>query len=276
MRVEQKTTPFELEDESAETGMIDPETVWSYSRLTSFGDCKYRWFLQYVLKQKRGEPQFFATFGTYIHEILEQYLSGKLQKEDLEVYYLDNYDERVKGDAPTEKIASNFFSSGLDYLKNVDFPFQNIVEVEKEVHFCVGNYPFVGYIDVLAMKGKQYHIVDHKSHGLRHRSGRKFQTSYDKELDQYLRQQYLYSIPIHDEFGRYPKTLNFNCYRHGRFISEPFDYDKLEETKRWALNRIKEIKCEEEWDANPDAFVCNFICDMRENCQYRARYRKGR
>lgn len=232
--------------------------------------------MQYILKKKRGEPQFFATFGTYIHEILEMYLSGKLEKDDLEVYFLDNYDERVKGEAPSEKIAENFFNKALEYLKTIDFPLKNIVETEKEVHFKVGEYPFVGYIDVLAMKGKQYHIVDHKSHGLRYRSGRKFQTSYDKELDQYLRQQYLYSIPIHDEFGRYPKTLNFNCYRHGRFITEPFDFEKLEETKKWALRRIREIRSEQEWEAHPDAFMCNYICDMRDSCPYRAQFKRRR
>lgn len=238
--------------------------------MTSFSDCKYRWFLQYILKKERSGPQFFASFGTYMHEILEMYLSGQLQKDELEVYFLDNYDERVKGEPPTERIGENFFNSALEYLRTVDFPFTDIIETEKEVHFKVGGYPFVGYIDVLAKKGKRYHIIDHKSHGLKNRSGRRFQTTYDKELDQYLRQQYLYSIPIHDEFGQYPKTLNFNCYRHGRFISEPFDYDRLEETTKWAVNQIELIKREQTWEANPDKFKCNYICDMRDSCPYRA------
>jgi len=268
-----RKTPFDTAVSEELNGVVDPETVWSYSRLTSFDDCKYRWFLQYVLKKKRGEPQFFSTFGTFIHEILEKYLSGKLEKDELVQYFLENYDENVVGEAPTERIANNFFESALSYLKSVDFPFKSIVATEKKVNFKIGDYKFVGYIDVLATKGKRYHIVDHKSHGLRHRSGRRFQTAYDKELDQYLRQQYLYSIPIYDEYGQYPKTLNFNCYRHGRFISEPFDYTRLEETKDWAVAQIEKIRREHDWDANPDAFKCNYICDMRDHCPYRAQYK---
>lgn len=254
---------------------IIEDMVWSYSRLTSFEDCPYRWYLQYILRKPRGEPQFFATYGTFMHSVMEQYLSGKLSREELVPYFLENYDEQVSGTAPSKKIRDNFFTSALTYLQNFNFPYKDNIAVEKRVSFQIDGYQFIGFIDVLSETGKQLHITDHKSHGLLPRSGRKFPTKYDRELDDYLRQQYLYSIPVKDEYGRYPKTLNFNCYRHGRFITEQFDPLKLHEVKQWAVNSIERIKNERDWEPNPDAFKCNFICDMRGQCEHCPAMKRG-
>lgn len=177
--------------------MID-DMVWSYSRLSSFDDCKYGWYLKYIRHQTSDEPKFFATYGTFVHKVLELHLANRLTKEEAVEYYLDNYDAEVQGEAPSAKVARGFFEKSLDYLKNIDFPFplEDIVTTEKKVRFQIDGHDFVGFIDVLAKRGNTLHIIDHKSHGLRNRSGRKFQTEYDKELDRYLKQQYLYAIPI--------------------------------------------------------------------------------
>ena len=134
----------------------------------------------------------------------------------------------------------------------------------------IGPYNFVGFIDVLAEENG-LHIADHKSHGLRFRSNRKFQTEYDKELDRYYRQPYIYSIPIKEEYGKWPATLDFNCYRHGRFIAEAFDEERLGQVKQWALNRIEEIKKERGFEPDPEFFRCTYICDTAESCPFRAK-----
>lgn len=253
---------------------IVDDMLWSYSRLSSFDDCKYGWFLKYIKHVPKGEPHFFATYGTFIHDLLERYLSGKLPKEELVPYFLDHYDEQVQGRGPSEKVEDNFFNNSLAYLKDIDFPFKDIVATEKKVEFEIDGHKFVGYIDVLARENDGYHIIDHKSHGLRPRSGRKIQTEYDKELDQYLRQQYLYAIPTYNEFGEYPQTISFNCYRHNRFITEPFEQERLERTKKWASDKIEEIRNEKGWDPSPDDFFCNFICDSANSCKYRKPYKR--
>lgn len=247
--------------------MID-EMEWSYSRLSSFESCRYGWLLKYVFHRKSKTPHFFSTYGTFLHSILEQYLSGKLARDDLVPYYLEHYDDEVCGEAPSEKVEKGFFNNALAYLEHIDFPFKDIIETEKKVRFEIGGYHFVGYIDVLARQGKSLHIIDHKSHGLRNRSGRKIQTEYDKELDRYLRQQYLYAIPIREEFGKFPKTISFNCYRHGRFITEKFDPYFLANTKKWVMDQISLIKAERNWEASPDKFRCKFICDVADYCKY--------
>lgn len=241
---------------------------WSYSRLSSFDDCKYGWYLKYIKHVNSGQPKFFATYGSFVHKVLELYLSGKLTKDQVVDYYIEHYDDAVKGSAPSEKIETGFFERSLQYLQTIDFPFHNIIATEKQVHFEVDGYKFVGFIDVLAQTGKRLHMVDHKSHGLRNRSGRKFQTQYDKELDRYLRQQYLYSIPIKEQYGKYPATLNFNCYRFNRFITQKFNPDSLNNVKYWAVGQINAIREQREWQPNPDPFRCTYICDSSQHCQF--------
>lgn len=265
------TIPFK---EIVDYSMIIDDMLWSYSRLSSFDDCKYGWFLKYIKHAPKGEPHFFSTYGSFCHDVLEKYLSGELTKDELVPYFLEHYDEKVEGRAPSKKVEENFFNSSLAYLEEIDFPFKDIEATEKKVRFEVGGHPFIGYIDVLAKENGGYHIVDHKSHGLRPRSGRKVQTEYDKELDQYLRQQYLYAIPIYDETGEYPQTISFNCYRHGRFITEQFDPERMEKVRKWAADKIEEIRSEKDWEANPEEFRCTFICDCADSCPYKAEYKR--
>lgn len=65
-------------------------------------------------------------------------------------------------------------------------------------------------------------LVDNKSRDLKPRSNRKRPTAKDTELDDMLRQLYLYSIPVFESFGRYPDWLCFNYFRSGVFIKERF------------------------------------------------------
>ena len=234
------TIPFK---EIVDYSMIIDDMLWSYSRLSSFDDCKYGWFLKYIKHAPKGEPHFFSTYGSFCHDVLEKYLSGELTKDELVPYFLEHYDEKVEGRAPSKKVEENFFNSSLAYLEEIDFPFKDIEATDK-------------------------------SHGLRPRSGRKVQTEYDKELDQYLRQQYLYAIPIYDETGEYPQTISFNCYRHGRFITEQFDPERMEKVRKWAADKIEEIRNEKDWEANPEEFRCTFICDCADNCPYKAEYKR--
>lgn len=251
-------------------GFIVDDMEWSYSRLSSFDDCKYSWYLKYIEALPKDRDCFFATYGGFVHKVLELYLSGELSKDEASVYFLDNYDEQVKGAAPNEKISTNFFNQSLDYIEKLDnFPYKRIVATEKEVHFEIDGRRFVGFIDVLAQdEHGELHIIDHKSHRLRKRSGRKIQTTYDKELDQYLRQQYLYTIPVFEEFGRFPETISFNCYRFNQMITEDFNPEMLDRTKQWAVNQIDRIRNEDEWEASPDAFRCNYLCDHADSCEF--------
>ena len=89
-----------------------------------------------------------------------------------------------------------------------------------------------------------------------------------KELDKYLRQLYVYSKAVYNLCGRYPDYLEFNCFRTGAWITEPFDREKYIETEKWASELIEKITSTDNWYANGDFFFCNNLCDVCGECEY--------
>ena len=242
--------------------------VWSYSRLTSFDDCRYGWYLKYILGLKGAKEKFFSGFGSLIHELLEQYLSGKASPQQLAVQYLTRFSEETKGEVPSQELKMKYFENGLDYIKNLEpFPFK-VLAAEQKADFTVGGKKFVGYIDVFGEDENGILIMDHKSKRLKPRSHRRVPTETDKELDDYLRQMYLYAVWLQQTKGVLPTTLMFNCFRDRRFLKERFDKQKFEEVKAWAAQKTDEISENEEFPPNLEYFRCTYLCDMKDDCEY--------
>lgn len=244
------------------------DMTWSYSRLTSFDDCPYGWFLRYIRMSPKGEQKFFSSFGSFIHELLEQYLKGEKSREQIVTDYLVGFSERAAGEIPDEAMRLRYFENGLQYLKELEpFPFE-IVAAEQKVRFKLGDSKFVGVIDVLGKDGDGMLILDHKSRRLKPRSRRKEPTETDRELDSYLRQLYLYSCWLEQSGQELPKKLMFNCFRDRRLITEKFDPAVFERTKQWAQETAERIAAEEAFPPHPDYFRCTYLCDARDECEY--------
>ncbi len=177
--------------------------VWSYSRLTSFDECPYRWFLSYLYRDEFGRPLkkksgFFAEFGSYIHMIMQMYLDGVLKESDLSTFYVAHFSSNVRSKAPNQKIYHNYFEQGFRYLDNLSFPKRDILGVEQQVSFEFAGRPWTGFIDLISEENGKLIITDHKSRTLKPRSNRASPTKSDLELDSYYRQLYVYSAPVKD------------------------------------------------------------------------------
>lgn len=68
---------------------IIDEMTWSYSRITAYEDCPYRFYLKYIKKIK-GVRHFFSDYGSFMHLIIQKFLTGELKKSELVGYYLTN------------------------------------------------------------------------------------------------------------------------------------------------------------------------------------------
>lgn len=242
------------------------DMTWSYSRIKSYNNCPYMWFLKYLLEYD-GSSNYFSEYGKYMHEILEKYLAKEISKTDLVCYYILNYKNSVSSRAPSLNIQQSNFLKGKAYLENIKFPYEKVLGVEQEINFELEGTPFTGFIDVMA-EDNGVVLIDHKSRNLKNRSTRKKPTKTDLELDEYLKQLYLYSNWVKDEYGVYPIRLEFNCFKNNNYISEPFVLDKLKETNEWAMESIKNIKNEGQWNPNMDYWFCNNLCDMKKHCEY--------
>lgn len=248
---------------------------WSYSKVKTFHSCPYQFLLAYISKEKQKDA-FFANFGSLIHEEMEKYLNGTLSEDALSTDYILHYKDVVKGKAPNPKMAASYFQSGLDYLNDINFPYdrKNVLWVEKRTRFELGDFDFVGVIDCLIDDPDDgLVLLDHKSRRLRQRSPRKKKppTKSDIELDEFQKQLYLYCIPVKEELGRYPDHIAFNCFRNEpkkRLIIDKFDEEKFEEAKEWAINSIKTIIDNEEWSPDLQYWQCNHICSYNDACEY--------
>jgi hypothetical protein len=241
--------------------------TWSYSRIQAFENCPYQFFLSYI-KPEDEQPMFFSDYGNFMHKIIEMHLKKQLPKDSLVLYYLANFRTNIRGQAPNIKIFETYFEQGMRYLANINFPYSAPLGIEERVEFFIGEKPFVGFIDCVAEQDNSLVILDNKSRTLKLRSKKKTPTKTDKELDSYLRQLYIYSIPIKDQFHKYPDRLEFNCFRSGQLISEPFKESALEETKKWALNTIEKITYNENWRPKMEYWKCRYLCGFNHCCEY--------
>lgn len=245
------------------------DMVWSYTRIGAFKDCPYKFFLRYISRIKEDD-RFYSSYGSFMHKLIERYYNGDLSKEDMQMEFLLNFSAEVQGDRPKESIVSKYIQRGSEYLRGFEpFPYK-MVEVEKKVEFEVGGYKFLGFIDYLGVdENGDYVVIDNKSRDLKPRSKRANPTQKDIELDEMLRQLYLYSIAVKQEYGKYPTKLCFNCFKAGVFIEEPFEEEKLEEAVNWVVETIESIKETEDFYPVLDFFGCKYICGVSHECLYR-------
>ena len=244
------------------------DMIWSYSRIECFNDCPYRFFLKYIAK---CEPQakFYSSYGSFMHKLLEGFYKGELTKEEMQIKYLFDFRKEVQGDRPPESTVMKYIKSGSDYLSAFEpFPFR-MLAAEQKIHFNLGGKPFVGIIDYVGERDGGLYIVDNKSRDLKPRSGRAKPTLKDKELDEMLRQLYIYSAAVKQAYGEFPKGLCFNCFRTNTFIEEPFDEAKYDEAVSWALKSTEDIADAEEFYPNIEFFGCGYICEMSGDCLFR-------
>ena len=256
--------------------LIDDMT-WSYSRIETFNDCPYRFFLRYI-KRFKDNDKFYSSYGSFIHKILERYYKGELSKNDMLTTFLLDFKKEVRGIRPKESTVQKYINAGCEYLKSFSpFPFK-MIDVEKKVEFEIGDYEFIGFIDYLGFdeEDDSICIVDNKSRDLKPRSNRAKPTVKDKELDKMPRQLYLYAAGVEQEYGVLPKWLCFNCFKAGVFIKEKFDTQKYEEAKQWAVKSIEKISNTEDFEPNRDFFSCFYICGVSDHCEYDIEAREER
>lgn len=243
------------------------DMVWSYSRVNCFYSCPYQFYLKYIARVSKV-PQFYSSFGSFMHSLLERYYKGELTAEELVSKYTLGYLSEVKGERPRGDTAMKYFNSGLEYFQNFK-PFElETVAVEKRIKFKIGKYPFQGIIDYIGKKSDELYLIDHKSRLLKPRSKRKVPTVKDKELDKMQSQLYLYGFGMKECLGKFPNYISFNCFRNGILIQEPFDMDKAQQAFNQMEQDIEYIINTEDFHPTIDWFFCHNLCDVKDECCY--------
>jgi len=260
-----------------------PEWRWSYSRLRQFDTCKYGWLLKYIFEVPQ-QKLFFSEYGKLMHELIAGTLSGASSWRAAEMEYARRFHGVLQSHGPPGNVKASYFMDGLRYLQGDGANLADLqpLAVEQYVEFEVGGnakaswenaptgriltHPFCGYIDMIARDAAgALSIVDHKSRTLKERGPRR--PASNTLLDEYLRQLYLYAVPVTAQFGC-PDRLTFNCFRSGIMISEPFSQAAFDATIAWALRIIDEILRETDWLPCEENWKCRYLCDVAGECEY--------
>lgn len=256
--------------------------VWSYSRLSSYEQCAYDFYLKYLLKAfdiYLEENNFYAEVGSYMHHILELVLKGELKQEEAIYYFVEHYDDNVFYEVK-ESIMDKSYEACAAYLRELDFEWLKdfeILGVEQKIETVIKDeesgkeYPFTGYIDLAIRKkddGKIY-VIDHKSAAYPLKAdGVSILKRCEHTVESYKRQLYLYSKFIYEKYGEFPEMLMWNHFKDQKIHAIAFNKDEYDNAIKWFLDTIHAIENDEEFAANYEYFFCNNICDFRDSCEY--------
>lgn len=258
-----------------DTDFIIDSMTWSFSRLNSFYNCPYEFYLHYI-ECNPSEDGFFSEYGSLMHKILEKYEKGELSLFELNQYYEDHFDDEIPHDAPPNKfvdIRQSYYEKGIEYLNEIDLMIDDydILGVEMKVEFEISGKKFVGYIDLLVQdkRTKEVIIIDHKSASIKILKNGSVSKKDQEHFLAFKRQLYLYSIPVIAMFGSVSK-LKWNMFRDKSWIEIPWKREEFDEAIQWAKDTLNLIEQECLWLPNPDYYYCHYLCGQRNNaCEYK-------
>lgn len=249
--------------------------LWSFSRVSLLESCLYGGYLKYI-EENEGLPNGWAQFGTTCHETIEKFLLRELDIFSASQYYQEHFIETVTCDFPPNKyvdLKQKTYEEGLEYFNNISFDFDRyeILGVERELKFKVGDYNFHGFADAIYRDRETGELIlrDHKTSSFTYLKAGGISKKDQSHFQAFKRQLYLYSIPLIEEYGKVDK-LSWNMIRDQKDITIPFNEDEYKEAQEWAISNIKKLENEELWlPDTSNKFYCNCLCDMRDICSYR-------
>lgn len=253
---------------------------WSFSKLQCYNRCPYNFYLEYIKRIPKVENGF-AQYGSFCHDLLERYANGELMEFELLQKYKDDFHIYVTEHFPYNKysdIRDTYYDGGYTYFESFEgFNDLKILEVESKTNFNIGKYRFVGIIDLVTKNDDgTIDIIDHKSKDLKTPRKSRWESPEERvktELYEYIRQLYIYSIPIIEKYKKHPKNLIFNCFRKQNWIKTPFDINDYEESKQWALDTIERIYSDEKMNERYEkSYFCENICSARHYCSFTSKY----
>lgn len=253
------------------------QMVWSYSRLSTFEQCRYSFYLKYIVEnddEYLAEGNYWAEVGSFMHEILERVFKGEMCIDDAAEYFVNHYDDYVLYDTKSS-IMEKTYDACLSYLEEEDLSWLDeyeVIGVELEVEFKIEGHPFKGFIDLL-LKHKETGelvVLDHKSaaYPLSSKTGKLLKAN-EKSFISYKKQMYLYCNAVNQLYGRFPKWIVWNHFKAQKFVTIPFDQKEYDQAIAWFVDTIQCIREEKDFPETMDYFYCHNLCEFRNSCEYK-------
>lgn len=238
---------------------------YSFSRLTTWEDCKAAYHLTYNEKKPR-QDSFFGKLGNVCHDIMEKRDNG--EEFDVLQFFQEGFVESSKYPAHMEKQTSGFIQNA--YYKKLYAFFEKIPKLsspsykaEQEILIPIGDFKLKGFIDSVRDEGRT--LLDYKTNNP---DGAFW--NHEKKV----RQLYLYAGWVKKKFGYFPDKLVFWFIRYNKWKIEKFDIAKFNATIKWAKQMVQEIREHEGAYTSKsveemEGLFCSVICGVRDSCTMR-------
>ena len=252
------------------------DMVWSYSKLSMYEQCKYAFYLKYIVnddKQYLDEGNYYAESGSFVHEVLAKIYKKELSSDEAIDYFIDNYERSITYETYKNAMDSTFEKCS-NYFTEKKFEWCSKYKklgIEKKVTFDIQGYKFICYIDLLLHNKKTDEIilVDHKSSKYPFKKNGEVLKGSKDIFEKYKKQMYIYSNAIYSVLNRYPDKIIWNHFKDGGKLAViPFDIDDYTKSIDWAIDTIHNIEKDEDWEEDRDIFFCDNLCGFRDSCEY--------
>jgi len=247
--------------------------TYSHSRLSTFENCRKKFYYRYVLKLPDDSEGVEAFVGKRVHEILErlyQFIDrGHLPRfEQVIERYKANFEEQY------DPSRIRIVKKGLDkahyrelgvrclthfYRRHYPFDADETLGIEQHVSFpldSAGDYRMQGVIDrIVRTRDGVIEIQDYKTGNY---------VPSQSQLDQ-DRQLALYQIGVAEQLGhRGPFRLVWHYLAKDRTCTSTRSPEKLDQLKQQVMALIDEIQATEDFPAQKNN-LCNW-CEYKSAC----------
>lgn len=233
------------------------KSTYSFSRLSSWETCKRAWKNNYI-NGDRGEDNFFNTFGSLAHSVLEKIDRKELDPKDAFQEWSTRYASEVVLPEGYPKWMDNWKSDADNFFMMFQGWRTEAIWIEEHIKIERPNYTFQGFVDRLG-KTKQGDLImtDYKC-------AKPYTGSTLKEK---ARQMYLYSGAVNDKFGQFPSKLIFFHFRQNFPQIIPFKMEDYLEAWDWADRTVAEIEAYEgDYPMTDNGYFCEAVCGYRNTC----------
>jgi hypothetical protein len=149
------------------------DELYSWSKVNTFMTSPYEFYLQYILYKKPDVDNCaYAPLGGCVHQIIEDYYSGKIEYEDMIDNFEDSWITAIeianllfdRNDEIKNNNIKNKYKEDLTYFFKQHKTLENKVELERFLSAKIGDYVLQGYADAITKDNDgNFVIIDWKT-----------------------------------------------------------------------------------------------------------------
>lgn len=235
----------------------DSFPIWSFSRVNSFNNCIFEYYLSRI-KKLNSKDNIYTVTGNVVHQIIEDFYNNKIKYNDMidkfESDFLDIEisDYKFSSDETRNINMRDKYKNCVTHFFKNHIPVKEKVLTEKEIWIDVDGHVFMGYVDAIHKDSDGNIIItDYKT-----------STIYKgNKIPEQSKQLLLYALGLNQNGIKLDKIKcrwSFLKYvditykqKNGKYKTTTAERNKWVEKIKTPLKRdLKEIYQMEDWEAD--------------------------